>query len=266
MRQPHRPHLVLPLICVLLLGLAALPSAAIPTAGRAQVTDEETPPPEEPDRRDRQSDDGDDILVVIGAGPDDEETPVSDDEPDSIPIVEIGDDPIIDLVLEQDPGEEETPGPLGAGQVVIRSTDEDGNRLPGACYLIVELGFELCDDDGDGDVVFDGVPPGAYTVVETAAPPDYLGNADILIEVGEDGGRFRVPHERAGGPAAGPAKQAPWPSPSATRTATRSAAPASPSSTAKPASRSSGATPTTAKTASSSSTTCRPAPIGWTRR
>ncbi len=80
-----------------------------------------------------------------------------------------------------------------AGRVLLRSTDDAGESLAGSCFQLVELGIEECDDDGDGDVVFDNVPPGTYTLTQTTAPKGYQGTADTQIDVGADGVRLRVP-------------------------------------------------------------------------
>jgi hypothetical protein len=72
---------------------------------------------------------------------------------------------------EEDGGEDQDQtAEQAAGQVVLRSVDENGDSLPGSCFVLIELGLELCDDDGDGAVVFEGVLAGSYTVVQSAAP------------------------------------------------------------------------------------------------
>lgn len=82
-----------------------------------------------------------------------------------------------------------------AGQLSLRSTDEQGNPLPGACFAVVELNLEECDDDGDGDTIFDDLAPGAYTVSERVAPVGFAANPDFQLTVEPGPQRFRVPHQ-----------------------------------------------------------------------
>ncbi|MDP9362647.1 MAG: hypothetical protein M3Q10_00195, partial [Chloroflexota bacterium] len=98
-------------------------------------------------------------------------------------------------------GEEETPAAdeAASGRLVLRPTDEEtGDPVPGACFLLVELGLEQCDDDADGDVVFEGVAAGFYTLAQAAAPDGYRAIPDAQIEVGTEGARLRVPLRPAG--------------------------------------------------------------------
>ena len=118
--------------------------------------------------------------------PDDDETPTADETPTS-------DDPIDPADPTEPPsGTGEDPA---TGRVVVISLDaaDSDTLLPGACFLL-DFTLELCDDDVDGDVVFDAVIPGGHTLTETVAPSGYLGVADGQFEIGAEGGRLKVPH------------------------------------------------------------------------
>src|SRR4051812_8178611 len=39
------------------------------------------------------------------------------------------------------------------GQLIVIPVDGAGNALPGACFAVVEFGFQACDDDGDGTII-----------------------------------------------------------------------------------------------------------------
>ncbi|MDQ3779764.1 MAG: SpaA isopeptide-forming pilin-related protein, partial [Chloroflexota bacterium] len=97
------------------------------------------------------------------------------------------------------PGIEPPSNELVAGRVVVRATDDAGEALPAACFVLIELGLEACDDDGDGSVVFENVAAGFYTLTETAAPEGYLANADSQIEVAAEGNRYRISHQAVDG-------------------------------------------------------------------
>ena len=58
------------------------------------------------------------------------------------------------------------------GSVNVQSADGSGANVGGTCYDLSAIG-EQCDDDGDGIVVFDGVPAGDYTVTQTSVPDGY---------------------------------------------------------------------------------------------
>lgn len=110
--------------------------------------------------------------------------------------------------VETDADESDQPGvepaadePV-AGRVVLRATDNDGEALPGACFVLAELGIEACDDDGDGSVIFENVGAGFYTLIQTAAPEGYLANAESQVEVAAEGNRYRLTHEPADGASA----------------------------------------------------------------
>jgi uncharacterized surface anchored protein len=72
--------------------------------------------------------------------------------------------------------------------VAIVSADiRTGQRLAGACYVIVDWSNEGCDENGDGQVDFKGVAVGSYTVTQTRPPAGYLGAGDFPIEIAENG-------------------------------------------------------------------------------
>jgi uncharacterized surface anchored protein len=84
------------------------------------------------------------------------------------------------------------------GRLTITSVDANGQGLPGACYAIVEFGFELCDVAGTGDVIFDAVPSTPLTVRETVPPTGYAPVADFPISIDPTGARIEVPHQPEG--------------------------------------------------------------------
>jgi uncharacterized surface anchored protein len=57
---------------------------------------------------------------------------------------------------------------------VVSRDAETGERLPGACYIIDPWSNEGCDENGDGQVDFKGIPHGRYLLIETRAPDGYL--------------------------------------------------------------------------------------------
>ena len=104
------------------------------------------------------------------------EEPPAGSEPSEQPVSEPGDQP---------------------GRLTVVPVDDAGQPLPNACYAIVEFNFELCDDDGDGTIVFDGVPPGPLTLSETVPPAGFAAVEDLPVTVEPAGNRVRVPHESA---------------------------------------------------------------------
>ncbi|MEZ4561361.1 MAG: SpaA isopeptide-forming pilin-related protein [Thermomicrobiales bacterium] len=84
------------------------------------------------------------------------------------------------------------------GRLTITSVDANGQPLPGACYAIVEFGFELCDVTGSGEVIFDAVPSAPLTLRETVPPAGFAPVADIPITIEPTGARIDVPHQPEG--------------------------------------------------------------------
>jgi uncharacterized surface anchored protein len=85
------------------------------------------------------------------------------------------------------------------GRLTVIAVDANEQPLPGACFAVVELGFEVCDDDGDGAVVFDAVPSAPLTLRETAPPPGSAAVGDLPISIEPTGARLLVPHQPAAG-------------------------------------------------------------------
>src|SRR3954452_15610014 len=92
------------------------------------------------------------------------------------------------------------------GRLTVIAVDTAEQPLPGACFAVVELGFEACDDDDDGATVFDAVPSAPLTLHETAPPAGFTSVDDLSINIEPTGTRLLVPHQPAGGetPAAEP--------------------------------------------------------------
>ncbi len=85
------------------------------------------------------------------------------------------------------------------GRLTVLAVDAAQQPLPGACFAVVELGFEVCDDDGDGAVVFDAVPSAPLTLRETAPPSGFASVGDLPISIEPTGARLLVPHQPAAG-------------------------------------------------------------------
>jgi uncharacterized surface anchored protein len=66
---------------------------------------------------------------------------------------------------------------------LITREPENGELLPGSCYILVGFSNEGCDEDGDGRVTFEDVPAGTYEVEQTAAPADETRIDKFMIEV-----------------------------------------------------------------------------------
>lgn len=85
------------------------------------------------------------------------------------------------------------------GRLTITSVDATGQPLPGACYAIVEFGFELCDVAGTGEVIFDAVPSAPLTLRETVPPAGFAPVADVPIQIEPTGARIAILHQPDGG-------------------------------------------------------------------
>src|SRR5262245_9543929 len=66
---------------------------------------------------------------------------------------------------------------------VVSADIRAGQRLAGACYVIVDWSNEGCDENGDGQVDFKDVRPGTYTVTQTKSPAGFEPVADFSITV-----------------------------------------------------------------------------------
>src|SRR5215207_8584463 len=140
-----------------------------------------------------------DQRIELGAGrfeasastsadqPSPDETDPSAEEP---PDQSNGIEPVEQPVTE--PGEAQ-------GRLTVIAVDSAEQPLPGACFAVVELGFEVCDDDGDGAVVFDAVPSAPLTLRETMPPPGFTSVGDLSISIEPTGARLLVPHQPAAG-------------------------------------------------------------------
>jgi uncharacterized surface anchored protein len=60
---------------------------------------------------------------------------------------------------------------LALGTVAI-NTGDGANAIGGACYELSGIG-QQCDDDADGTVLFESVPPGDYTATQISVPDGY---------------------------------------------------------------------------------------------
>ncbi|MBA3450514.1 MAG: hypothetical protein H0T18_04810, partial [Chloroflexia bacterium] len=78
-------------------------------------------------------------------------------------------------IIENITADVEVENRLRNGRILIRKTDPNGTPLAGACFDIVgDAAGESC-TDATGTLVFSGLAPSIYRVVETAAPPGFLG-------------------------------------------------------------------------------------------
>ncbi|MFM9108094.1 MAG: SpaA isopeptide-forming pilin-related protein [Chloroflexota bacterium] len=74
------------------------------------------------------------------------------------------------------------------GEVVVRTVDRNGDRIPGACYRLVTGTVTIgprcdADDRAEGSTVFENVVPGAYLVRMTRAPEGYSSGNDTAVRV-----------------------------------------------------------------------------------
>jgi hypothetical protein len=72
----------------------------------------------------------------------------------------------------------------GAVDIALITRDPStGELLTGTCYVLVDYSNEGCDENGDGQVTFDDIPAGTYTVRQTQAPAGYTSINDYSINV-----------------------------------------------------------------------------------
>jgi uncharacterized surface anchored protein len=88
--------------------------------------------------------------------------------------------------------------PTGSIDISLITRDPDtGGLLTGTCYVLVGYSNEGCDENGDGQVTFDDIPFGTYTVQQTQTPAGYPTINDYPINVepvqGMPGGGSDVP-------------------------------------------------------------------------
>ncbi len=96
---------------------------------------------------------------------------------------------------------DDEPTEEGADEVLVTvqfiMVDEAGNAIPGGCIVLDGVG-ELCDDDGDAVITFEGVPGNtSYQVSESAAPDGYESFDGTSIDVFDADAQFQVPHAAA---------------------------------------------------------------------
>lgn len=75
-----------------------------------------------------------------------------------------------------------------AGKVIIRAVDQNGDRIPGACFELIAGTATVgprcdADDRAEGSTVFENVVPGSYVVRMTRAPEGYASGNDTAIRV-----------------------------------------------------------------------------------
>ena len=88
------------------------------------------------------------------------------------------------LYLDHAPVEQVQPKPQVDVALVTRDP-KTGEVLTGACYIILDASIEGCDENGDGQVDYEGVVPGTYTIHQTRAPNGYARIDDFEAQVSE---------------------------------------------------------------------------------
>src|SRR5215213_3912620 len=121
-----------------------------------------------------------------------DQSPLEESEPGTEePSVQLADvEPVDQPVIE--PGD-------APGRLTVLAVDAAQQPLPGVCFAVVELGFEVCDDDGDGAVVFDAVPSAPLTLRETTPPSGFASIGDLPVSIEPTGARLLVPHQPVAG-------------------------------------------------------------------
>ena len=76
----------------------------------------------------------------------------------------------------------------GVGYGVVIVTTENGQPVTDVCYVLVDFSNVGCDKNADGQVKFDKVPPGTYTVHQTADLGPHRHVADFQITTTTTGG------------------------------------------------------------------------------
>ena len=71
----------------------------------------------------------------------------------------------------------------GTKDISLITRPQTGGLLTGACYILTGYSNEGCDDNGDGQVTFDDVPYGTYTVHQTQVPAGHSAIDDFSITV-----------------------------------------------------------------------------------
>jgi hypothetical protein len=76
--------------------------------------------------------------------------------------------------------------------LTIRTLDPRTNLpLPGACYIVLGVSGERCDDAGTGNVHVGDILPGDYSVAQTRAPAGFLRSAPFAVSVAASGPAYQ---------------------------------------------------------------------------
>ena len=90
------------------------------------------------------------------------------------------------VTIELDPVGTSTGSVTGA-LVYLQVTDATtGDPVTTSCFVLIDFSNEGCDENGDGRISFEDVPPGVYGVTQTVASPGYLTLKDFRINVHDD--------------------------------------------------------------------------------
>lgn len=88
-----------------------------------------------------------------------------------------------------------TPEAAGVGHpmsLTIRTLDPRTNlTLPGACYIVLGVAGELCDEAGTGNVHIADIPPGTYSVEQTRVPDGFLHSTPFTVTIAPQGPAYQ---------------------------------------------------------------------------
>ena len=88
------------------------------------------------------------------------------------------------LYLPHSPAEQVQPAVQVNVALVTRDPDT-GELLTGACYIILDASIEGCDENDDGQVDYEDVTPGTYTIHQTRAPAGFSPINDFEAQISE---------------------------------------------------------------------------------
>ena len=91
--------------------------------------------------------------------------------------------------------------------VYIETVDiETGESITTACYVFVDYSQEGCDENADGLIRYQGMPPADYVVTQTERPDGYMPMGDFPVTIYDsgDGQIIRVELARSDGVERGP--------------------------------------------------------------
>lgn len=77
--------------------------------------------------------------------------------------------------------------PVLLGTLQVELQDADGNPLPGGTFTAAGTGGGTCTTGDDGRCTITDLPPGGYTVTESAAPASYQPAPDVSVTVAPGG-------------------------------------------------------------------------------